>query len=235
MTTAVTGASGKPPWVRFPWSILFDPVGLKGLKPWDVDLSGLLSSLMAELKRFGLVNFSIPGIALVSSASIYRLKTELVLKLEEPPPPPVEESPVEGPIVAMSLPFRYEYGSLTIEELLAAIREVLAGGGEESPSEARPRLQLAEPAIPFSLPVSDGFMAQIEEKIESLYQRLLGLFEDEKQVLFSRLIEGLERRPAIQTFIALLFLVCQRKVSLWQHEESGDIYVTPPTEAKVVA
>jgi len=224
-----TAISEKPPWVRLPWSVLFDLAGLRGLKPWDIDLSGLLASFIAELRRYGLVNFSIPGIALLSSASIYRMKTELVLKLEEPPPPPVAQTPIEGPIVAMSLPFRYEYGSLTIEELLATIREILAGGGE-NPSEAQSRLQSMEPVIPFSLPVPDSFMAQIEERIGSLYQRLLVLFESEKLVSFSKLIEGLPRRSAIQTFIALLFLVCDRKVSLWQQEESGEIHVAPAVE-----
>jgi len=217
----------KPPWVRLPWSVLFEPGDLRALRPWEIDLTGLLVSFIEELRRYGLVNFSIPGIALLSSASIYRLKTELVLKLEEPVPPPVAQGPIEGPIVALSLPFRYEYGSLTIEELLAAIREILTGGGEP-PAEAPLRLQPPEPAILFTLPAPDGFMAQIEERIELLHRKLLALFEAEKLVSFSKLIEGLERRPAVQTFIALLFLICQRKVSLWQQEESDEIYVAPP-------
>jgi chromatin segregation and condensation protein Rec8/ScpA/Scc1 (kleisin family) len=45
-------------------------------------------------------------------------------------------------------------------------------------------------------------------------------------VEFSALAKGMERLEAIQTFILLLFLAQDRKVSLLQNEETEEMYIT---------
>ncbi|MBS7627846.1 hypothetical protein KEJ36_03390, partial [Candidatus Bathyarchaeota archaeon] len=126
-----SGSLDKPFWLREPWSILFDLEGLekkeKEREVWSIDIRGLLESFLEELRRLSSINFSIPGMALLSSAIIHRIKSELVLRLEEPlKSPPPEKSLPEGPIPILPLPIRYEYGTLTIDDLLKAIRDILA-------------------------------------------------------------------------------------------------------------
>ncbi len=219
----------RPFWVKQPWVILFDPTRLGSIRPWDIDLSFLLTSFLSEMKKFGFINFSITGIALLSSTSIYRMKSELVLKLEEPPQPPQEKPAYQGPIAALHLPFRYEYASLTMEDLITAIRDILVGIPGEA--QARTVIQpIPETLTPFPLPTLDPFMVQIEEQIQLLHTKLVDLLTTESLVPYSKVVAGMERRVAIQTFIALLFLASQKKISLWQEEGVEEIYISMPAE-----
>jgi len=86
--------SEKPFWLRPPWAVLFDLIRLQKVRPWDVNLNHLLTTLTGEMRKRGYVDFTASGIALFSSSVIYRMKSELILKLEEPPKPPVER-PIE--------------------------------------------------------------------------------------------------------------------------------------------
>ena len=116
--------SEKPFWLRSPWIILFDLVRLQRVRPWNVDLSYLLTTLVHELKRGGYIDLTASGIALFSSATIYRMKSELVLELQEPPKPPPER-PMEVLPPPIQLPYRHEYTLTTIENLIKALERVL--------------------------------------------------------------------------------------------------------------
>ncbi|MBS7623932.1 hypothetical protein KEJ39_09740, partial [Candidatus Bathyarchaeota archaeon] len=77
----------KPFWLRPPYLILFDLLRLHRVKPWDVNVSLLLNRFLAEMRERGHLDFSISGTALLSSSIIHRMKSELVLKMEDPPRP----------------------------------------------------------------------------------------------------------------------------------------------------
>ncbi|RLI06646.1 hypothetical protein DRO22_00415, partial [Candidatus Bathyarchaeota archaeon] len=47
-----------------------------------------------------------------------------------------------------------------------------------------------------------------------------------KIVTFSKLIRGLEKLEQIRNFIILLFLAHRKKISLWQKEDSDEIFIT---------
>ncbi|MBS7609805.1 hypothetical protein KEJ19_04445 [Candidatus Bathyarchaeota archaeon] len=228
-----SGSLDKPFWLREPWSILFDLEGLekkeKEREVWSIDIRGLLESFLEELRRLSSINFSIPGMALLSSAIIHRIKSELVLRLEEPlKSPPPEKSLPEGPIPILPLPIRYEYGTLTIDDLLKAIRDILALKPEAPLSKDLSSSPLKAMAIPSGLPSLDPYLVKIEELTDGLYERLLGLLNKDAFIPFSKVIEKLPRREALITFLALLFLACRGKLNLWQEEEPGEIYISLP-------
>src|SRR5207247_8168194 len=75
-------------WLKQPYSVLFDLLHLHRVKPWDVHLAELLTGLMGEMRGRGYIDFSVSGTALLTSAVLLRMKSELFLKLEEPPKPP---------------------------------------------------------------------------------------------------------------------------------------------------
>ena len=75
----------KPFWLNPPYIILFDLLRLHKIRPWDVNLETILLSFLTEIKQKGYVDFPASGTALLSSSTIHRMKSELVLKLEEPP------------------------------------------------------------------------------------------------------------------------------------------------------
>jgi len=92
----------KPFWLRPPYVILFDLLRLHRIKPWDVNITYLLNAFLAEMKKQGFIDFSASGTALLSSAMIHRMKSELVLKMEEPPKPPIVRPNEEVPPLSRS-------------------------------------------------------------------------------------------------------------------------------------
>jgi chromatin segregation and condensation protein Rec8/ScpA/Scc1 (kleisin family) len=210
----------KPFYLTPPLNILFELHRFQKIHPWDVNISFLLSSFLQEMERSGEVNFRASGVALDSSATIYLLKTKLLLKLEEPPAPP--KPPLDSLPPPIFLPLRYELTSTTIQHLLDVLDDVLKG------ERLLPIKAPKEPLLPLSeiVPTVDMYMIEIEDKMKNLYALIVQLATEGKIVVFSKLTTGLEKLEAIKRFITLLFLAQKGKVSLWQKEDYDEIYIT---------
>jgi len=213
----------KPFWLQPPWMILFDLIKLHKIKPWDINLTHLLTTMLSEMRRRGYIDFTASGVALLSSATIYRMKTELILKMETPPPPSMLPKPPEYMPPPIQLPFRYEYTSTTIKHLLNSLEEALRA---EPEILARLKLQpLAAPPPP-SIPELDQFMTEIEDQIEKLYKKVFTIARGEKPIPFTAITTGLKRLDSIRAFIIILFLASRGKIKLWQEKEFGEIYIS---------
>jgi len=184
-----------------------------------VDLSYLLTTLISEMKKSGYIDFTASGVALLSSATIYRMKSELILELQEPTPPP-SEKPVEFIPPPIQLPFRYEYTTTTVESLVKALEEAIKG---EEFMELQPRLVPITPAPPVMQEI-DEFMVDIENRIEAMYQDISRIGEE--VIPFSKLTVGLRRLESIRIFLLVLFLACRGRIQLWQELDFGEIYVS---------
>jgi segregation and condensation protein A len=211
----------KPFWLRAPYVILFDLLRLHRIKPWDVNITYLLNAFLAEMKKAGFIDFSASGTALLSSAMIHRMKSELVLKMEEPPKPPIARPNEEVP-PPLPFPIRFEYTSTSIEQVLTMLEEVLK---RESVALAERKGLLSPPEI---LEQMDEFLANIEKNIEIFYASLIREAADNPTMSFVRLTKDRTMLDAVRVFIMLLFLVMQNRVSLSQTEEQGDITITLP-------
>ena len=217
MSTAIR----KPFYLRPPWNILFEISKLEKLTPWNVNIAYLLRSFLSEMERTGKVDFRASGVALDSSALIYLMKSKLLLTLQEPPAPP--KPPPDFIPPPLFLPLRHELTSTTIKHLLDVLDEVLKG-------EKLHRLDkvVAQPVLPaFSdiLPQFDAFLAELELQMEKLYELLCEKVKGAGIIEFSTLIKGTARIDAVRMFILLLFLAQDWKVSLWQNEESEELYI----------
>ena len=210
----------KPFYFQPPWNILFELHRIQKIMPWDIDISFLLTSFLEEMEKRGEINFRASGVALDSSTTIYLMKSKLLLKLEEPPPPP--KAPPDFLPPPLFLPFRYELSSTTINHLLKVLDEVLKGE-RLVPSETRLEPVLPTPEV---LPPVDLYLMEIEERMEDLYSFICQLASEAKLVVFSKVVFGLEKLEAVKTFIILLFLAQRGKVSLWQEEDFGELYIT---------
>ncbi len=211
----------KPFYLRPPWNILFELNKLEKLKPWNVNIAYLLRSFLSEMERSGKVDFRASGVALDSSALIYLMKSKLLLTLQEPPAPP--KPPPDFIPPPLFLPLRYELTSTTIQHLLDVLDDVLKG--EKLHRLDRVVVQPVLPAFSDILPQFDAFLAEIELQMEKLYALLCEKVKGAGIVEFSTLIKGTARMEAVQTFILLLFLAQDGKVSLWQNEETEELYI----------
>lgn len=211
----------KPFYFTPPLNILFELHKLQRIVPWDINISFLLTSFLQEMERRGEIDFRASGVALDSSATIYLMKSKLLLKLEEPPPPP--RSPPDFLPPPLFLPLRYELTSTTIQQLLDVLDEVLKG---ERLFKSTPQYEQVLLAPPEFLPPVDLYLMEIETRMSKLYQRLLQLAEEGKLIVFSSVVTGLQKLEAIKTFITLLFLAQTGRVGLWQEAESNEICIT---------
>ncbi len=208
----------KPFWLRPPYLILFDLLRLHRVKPWDVDIAVLLNTFLAEMKKNGYIDFSASGTALLSSAVVHRMKSELVLKMEEPPKPPVAKPDVEIP-PPLPFPLRFEYTSTSVAEILRTLQEVLEN---EKAVLAKKPFVLSPPSVFEQL---DEFLANIEENIENFYADLIKLSIRGLPLSFRDLIKGKALLEAVRVFVMLLFLANQKKILLTQDEQGSDLYV----------
>jgi segregation and condensation protein A len=217
----------KPFWLRPPYLILFDLLRLHRIKPWDVNITYLLNAFLAEMKKQGFIDFSASGTALLSSSMIHRMKSELVLKMEEPPKPPIARPNEEVP-PPLPFPIRFEYTSTSIEQALSVLEEVLK---RESAALADRKSLLSPPEI---LEQMDEFLANIQKNIEAFYTNLLRMATANPTLSFMELTKGSTLLEAVRVFIMLLFLVMENRVSLSQTEDRGDITIRLPEVAATV-
>ena len=211
----------KPFYLRPPWNILFEINKFEKLTPWNVNISYLLRSFLSEMERTGKVDFRASGVALDSSALIYLMKSKLLLTLQEPPAPP--KPPPDFIPPPLFLPLRHELTSTTIEHLLNVLDEVLKG-------EKLHRLDkvVSQPILPAAtdiFPQFDALWAELDLQMEKLYELLCEKVKGAGIIEFSTIIKGTARIEAIRTFILLLFLAQDGKVSLWQNEETEELYI----------
>lgn len=212
--------SEKPFWLQPPHVLLFDLIRLHRLKPWDVNITFLLNSFLAEMKKSGYIDFTASGTALLSSAVIHRMKSELVLKLEEPPKPQLQRISEEVP-PPLPLPIRYEFVSASAEQLLRALEEVLESERAVLAKQKNPIL------LPAQLTVGlDEFLTDIDRRLEVFYLHLKELSSKSPSISFVRLTRGLPIVEIIRRFIMVLFLACQKRLVLYQDHEFGDIAIT---------
>lgn len=209
----------KPFWMRPPYLILFDLLRLHRVKPWDVNLAFLLNSFLAEMKKNGYVDFSASGTALLSSSIVHRMKSELVLKMEEPPKPPILKPNVEVP-PPLPFPIRFEYTSTSVSEVLRVLQEVLMS---ERTALEKKQFVLSPPSVFEQL---DVFLSNIEENIQNFLADLIKLSIRGSPLSFRTLTEDKSLLEIVRIFIMLLFLANQKKIILTQDEQTSEIFIT---------
>ena len=212
----------RPFYLRPPWNILFELNKLEKLTPWNVNIAYLLRSFLTEMERTDKVDFRASGVALDSSALIYLMKSKLLLTLQEPPVPP--KGPQDFVPPPLFLPLRHELTSTTIQHLLEVLDDVLKGEKMlhlDHVVEQHPVL----PAVSDLMPQFDKFIAELELQIDKLYAILCEKVKGAGIIDFSTLSKDATRIEALRMFIYLLFLAQDGKVSLWQNEETEELYI----------
>jgi segregation and condensation protein A len=222
MSSVPTTPMRRPFYLRPPWNILFEVSKLEKVTPWNVNIAYLLRSFLTEMERTEKVDFRASGVALDSSALIYLMKSKLLLTLQEPPVLP--KAPTDFVPPPLFLPLRHELTSTTINNLLDVLKEVLSG---EKFLTLHPVVKEHSvfPALTDLLPQFDKFMAELELQVDQLYAILCEKVGGQGIIDFTTLSKGVTRIEALRMFIYLLFLAQNGLVSLWQNEESEELYI----------
>jgi segregation and condensation protein A len=228
MTTTTplqTAPSRKPFYLRPPWNILFELSKLEKLgTPWSINIAYLLRTFLTEMDHTEKVDFRASGVALDSSALIYLMKSKLLLTLNDPPAPTAPKLPPDFVPPPLFLPLRHELTSTTIQHLLEVLDEVLKG----EKTSRLDRVVIQTPVLPIVsdlLPQFDRFVAELESQVDQLYALLVKKVQGQGIIDFSTLTKGKNRIEALRIFIYLLFLAQDGLVSLWQNEETEELYI----------
>jgi segregation and condensation protein A len=206
-------------WLKQPYAVLFDLLHLHRVKPWDVHLEELLTGLMKEMRGRGYIDFSVSGTALLTSAILLRMKSELLLKMEEPPKPPAER-PTDFVPPPLAFPIRYQSTTTSLEEVLKGILEVLKA--EKLLPVGTSQLVSRTPAV---FEQVDDWLVKIEEEIKAFYSQLLRAGSKGSTLSFIDLLGDGDAVQAVRMFIMLLFLAFEGKVGLNQRAEFADIEI----------
>jgi chromatin segregation and condensation protein Rec8/ScpA/Scc1 (kleisin family) len=113
--------------------------------------------------------------------------------------------------------------STTIGNLLEVLDDIL-----KLEKLIRPEKLVQQPVLPTPseiLPQLDMYLMEIELQMEKLHASLSQRVKGAGIIEFSTLTKEVDRIDAIRTFILLLFLAQNGKISLWQNEETEEIYV----------
>ena len=210
----------KPFYLRPPWEILFREAKLDKISPWSIDLVHLLTTLLEEMSRVGM-DFRAAGTAINSSVLIYLRKADLLLKMEEPPKAPPEKAEVYLP-PPIDLPFRFEFTTTTIKDLVVALERAL---NEEGRLSRKPKLPTLPMPIPDLLDL-EAYLLEIEERSEDLFDRIRLMSRSGEPTTLSALVTERSWLEVVRVFMMLLFLAQREKIDLRQHvDEDIEIIV----------
>ncbi|MCX6649589.1 MAG: hypothetical protein NTV61_09445 [Candidatus Bathyarchaeota archaeon] len=213
----MTERKEKPYYLRQPWDILFRENKLEKVSPWDINLVTLLTSLLEEMQRVG-IDYRLAGTAVNSSVYIYLKKAELLLAMEEPPAPPVEHGDVYLP-PPVPLPFRFEFTTTSVQDLINALERALQ---DESSHSEVPRL----PTLPIPIPNFldfETYLLEVEARSDELLEKMKA--SNEADLRLSKMIAGLGWLDAVRLFMMLLFLAQRMEIDLDQDEDETDVTI----------
>jgi hypothetical protein len=166
---------------------------------------------LGQIRVGGYVDFERSGVALLSSAIIFRRKTEELLKLEEPPKPPAEGKPpveYDRPVLPIDLPLRTAHPVVDSSELFSDLVELLMRALRER------KVFVGSTEVAEDLIVPDLFLEEIEKRVKSLEDRLALFTRESGRVDALALFSGLDYLEAVRTFIVLLFVLSSTNYEL---------------------
>ncbi|MEM4311117.1 MAG: hypothetical protein QXX95_01865 [Nitrososphaerales archaeon] len=167
--------------------------------------------LLRIVKQGDIPDLRVAGTAALNSSLIYRLKVETLFLFER-----LKEksfSPLGGEPPLINFPFRYEYSSTSLEDLIEAFRIILEGALERK-KEQSSKIMDMEPLVEM-----DTFQIYLKEALDSFRKKIIRLLENNKVIKFGEFVRGKDLMEKIRSFILLLFLASEGLVELEDTEE----------------
>ena len=206
---------------RPPLNVLIDPSLAKRRSPWEINLTELLDLFLQAISQREIIDMRAAGTAILSSATIYRLKVETLFLFERLRAQRRMVDASEPPQIIV-MPFRYEVYSTNIEELFDELGRILQeivtdeeeGGGESILSVA----ELPDPNM-------EDYVISIQTILSEFRKILVERLKATGKALLSELVRGLEPIDAARVFILLLFAANSGEVVINQEEADEDALV----------
>ena len=211
---------------------------IKGMDPWDIDLSELATRYAKKVEEMQEMNFRIPANVILVSSVLLRMKADVLRPSGTDPfldgkdafaflfnsdlanftAMKADDAGKEYAIQPLLTPARPLTRRVTAEELIAAIQKAM-----EERSEKKYRLE-SDGGKRMLVVATDWDAAAAMEEV---YNRILGILAMKEFALFSQLAGT--RDEIIRVFMSILHLSNQQKVSLQQERIYEEIYIRSPS------
>jgi chromatin segregation and condensation protein Rec8/ScpA/Scc1 (kleisin family) len=206
---------------RPPLNVLIDPTLARRKSPWEINLSELLDLFLEAIKKAEFVDMRAAGTAVLSSATIYRLKVETLFLFERLRAQRRLMDASEPPQIVV-MPFRYEVYSTNVEELFEELSRILeqivADEKSEGASGSLPIPELPPPNL-------GDYVISLQSMMGEFRKILIERLRSTGKAYLSELIRGLAPIDAARIFILLLFAANDGEVVINQEEADTDALV----------
>lgn len=213
-----------------PIDMLVDLVLRDEMDPWDIDIVSLANRFLEEVRRMVRINLRLSGKTLLTSAILLRMKSEHLMPEENGhnghdgyedyswgDGAYYEDVSYDIPPLSMPLRRRAER-RVTLFELVEALQRAL---NEEMIRKNFPPQRRAKPKLIIKVDEEN-----LREKILSLYDYILELAKLHEVVRFSELLRESTRVHIVELLLYLLYLDSQGKLTVWQKELFGEVFIT---------
>jgi len=214
-------------------TIIYDLVKSEQMDPWDIDLSLLTQKYLETVKKLKEANFFISGKVVLASAILLKIKStklvtedianfDSILYKQDEEFEELEESGInyrnyDKPLLTIKTP-QPRKRKVGINDLIEALQKALEVDNRRTLRRiayAHPIMKIPEKKIDITLLIKD------------VYSKVINFLTTRKEKLtFTKLTENLNKEEKILTFIPLLHLDNQEKVSMNQQEHFGEIEIT---------
>ena len=208
-----------------PLNLLFNTSLLGKRNVWEINISTLLELLLKVINSSEKKDLRICGIAAWSSTLIYRLKVESIFQLEKLSMEKknfATSTEKEIPLLKLiDFPFRLSSTyPVSLEDLLNVLENIISS--LNNPNLKKRNLVDLEPIEIFDF---DHYLLKFEKILEEKEEFIIHSLRLTETILFSKLIEKLDRLEVARIFIALLHLAMKGKIDILQIDESSDIEI----------
>ncbi|MBS3155354.1 segregation/condensation protein A [Candidatus Woesearchaeota archaeon] len=213
-------------------SIIYDLVRTGEMDPWDIDISILSKRYLEALKTLKEAHFLISGKIVLAAAILLKIKsdkllTEKIANLDSQlfSQGEIEDLSfednlekirlVENPKLTIKTPLARKR-KVSLNDLMGALQRALEVDKRRTLKKIREEEHLAKVKMPEK-------KIDISLLIKNLYDRIIDFFGKKETLTFTELVDSDKKEDKIKTFVPLLHLVNNGKISVEQKEHFGEI------------
>jgi len=205
-------------------TLLLEIVKQEGFNPWDINISALTERYVKTIRRLEKLDFKLSGKVLLAASILLRIKADHILEkevskqekqeiLEEIKEEELDELNKKKIIPRIPMPRERR---VTLNELVESLRKAI---------EVKERRVIRHGEIAKRKIEVEFKKKNIVSRIKNLYQNILSFFNKKKEVFFTDLLPSKKRDDVVDTFVPLVFLADENKITLEQEKLFGEIRI----------
>ncbi len=217
----LVGLIEQPAWK----TILISLVKSERMDPWNIDIKVLAQKYLEKIRALNQTDLRLPANAILASAILLRFKSR-ALRLPSIEDDDVadwkslltEEQLLGGMMPELIPPNLMREGKVSLDQLVESIEAIL----DKTKSKVQ-RERDGKDRPTFNLPFAS---MNLESKMANVLDLAQKHADETGLARFSTMVSDLSVNDIIESFLALLFLVNERRLSAWQETLFDEIFVS---------